>query len=193
MNLHDLPLFTIERILNQATAPHLAGAFSHVSGVREGRSWLYHPTHALIGDLEQLSLSTREAVFAAPFWTPDGPAQVGEALPWVDGYWQANDLTMILDPTIVWKRTTFAPVDAQYFDLGGVRGWQEVGKPLPEGATPLYVAPGGWDHEHCNICDAKIGESWAPIGYVTSTAYWLCEPCYARYAVPHDVSFVAAT
>jgi hypothetical protein len=192
MKLQDLPRFTISAITGQGGVSRLVGRFSIIAGVREGRSWLYDPVNPLIGDLEKLDLDTREAVFVAPFWTTVSPAQVGAALPWVDGYWQAYHLTMILNEASTWCRSVFSPTEAQYFSLNGVRGWQPAGHDLPPGATPLNVVAGAWDHEHCELCCNKIGEGGTPAGYIDSSNHWLCEECYQRYAEPRDLSFLVA-
>lgn len=193
MKLQDLPSFTISAVAGQREASRLVGRFSIVAGVREGRSWLYDPLNALIGDLEKLDLATREAVFVTPYWTAASPAQVGVALPWVDGHWQANHLTMILDETNTWSRKVFTPTEAQYFSLNGVRGWQPSGQDLPPGATPLNVVTSAWDHEHCELCWNKIGMGGAPAGYIDSSNHWLCEECYRQYAEPRDLGFLFAT
>ncbi len=190
MQLDDLPHFVIDAVEEAESAPLLLGRFTTMAGVREGRSWLYDGDESLIGDVESLELSTRRATFSAPDWTSASRAQPGVSLPWVDGYWQAYHLSMILDRANVWHRTTFTPSAAQYFLVQGHQGWQPTGQRLPEGATPEEVVEGGWDHEHCELCMAKIGASGAPIGYRDTSNRWLCERCFQRYAEPRDLAFL---
>ena len=105
--LEDLPAFQVLQITN-ADDPKLVGVFNHLKGVRAGRSWLYAgDADSLIGDLVDVDEATRQARFTAPFWSPSSPIQVGSVVPWLDGYWQAYHLTMILDPEAAWKRTEF--------------------------------------------------------------------------------------
>jgi len=193
MELRDLPQFAIESVRDAESDPRLVGRLSHLAGVREGRSWLYAADESVIGDLEELDLATGAAVFSAPYWTPEGPARPGVSLPWVDGYWQAYHVTMILDPANAWRQAEFVAGDAQYFELGGHRGWQKLGQEFLEGAMPREVVRGGWDHEHCELCRANIGAGGAPAGYVDAEERWLCEACYRLYAKPRDLSFLAAT
>ena len=89
-----------------------------------------------------------------------------------------------------WEPRTFSAAPAQYFRLGGATGWQPVGEALPHGAEDLGVRDGGWDHEHCELCNAHIGGTSDPHGYVDPEEHWLCPPCYQRYAVARDLAFV---
>ena len=47
-------------------------------------------------------------------------------------------------------------------------------------ASAWEVVPGGWDHEHCTLCFAKIVDGmtyWANAGEVVS----LCDRCFEHY------------
>lgn len=48
----------------------------------------------------------------------------------------------------------------------------------------------GWDHEHCEICMAKIGSSGEPTGYRNQRDEWVCRECYFNYTDKQDVSFI---
>ena len=142
------------------------------------------------GALSRVPASTAETV---EFATPDArlapELAPGVSYPWVDGYWQAYHVAMILNGQ--WQARLFSPAPARYFRQDGVTGWQPEGAPLPEGAEDLGVREGAWDHEHCELCNARIGASGDPHGYVDAEDHWLCTDCYRRYAVPRDVSFAA--
>ena len=69
--LEDLPAFEITQV-ESSDEPRLHGVFTHLRSVKAGRSWLYHPVRALIGDLLDLDESTGRAVFEAPFWKAAG-------------------------------------------------------------------------------------------------------------------------
>ena len=58
------------------------------------------------------------------------------------------------------------------------------------GAEDLGVKEGGWDHEHCELCRARIGDAQNPDGYVDPEEHWLCLACHERYATTRDLSFV---
>jgi hypothetical protein len=188
--LDDLPAFQVLQITN-ADDPELIGVFTHLKSVRTGRSWLYAgDADSLIGDLVDLDEATRHARFTAPFWSPTSPIQVGSVVPWLDGYWQAYHLTMILDQQAAWKRTEFTPSPAQHFRQGDVHGWTKAGHKLPDDAVPTSVDELGWDHEHCELCQSRIGRGGAHHGYVDRNDRWLCEPCYQHYAEPRSLGFV---
>ena len=192
MKLQDLPQFDIRSVTPSPDGAILSGRIVPLAGVRPGRSWLYAGAGSLIGDLS-LGATDGSATFVAPFWTLSGPGQVGDRLPWIDGYWQAAQIMMILDPTVRWSLTHFLPSPAQYFKLGKVTGSQQVGGPLPADASPLHIDPVGWDHEHCELCGDKIGHGGAPDGYRSSAGNWLCAACYTSYAAQHSLSFLVAT
>lgn len=189
-HLKDLPAFQVLQITN-ADDPELIGVFSHLKGVRAARSWLYHgDADSLIGDLVDVDEATRQARFTAPFWSPSSPIQVGSVVPWLDGYWQAYHLTMILDPEAAWKRTEFTASPAQHFRQGHVHGWTKAGHKLPDDAVPTSVDELGWDHEHCELCQSKIGRGGDDHGYVDRNDRWLCGRCYHDYAEPRSLGFV---
>jgi hypothetical protein len=86
IRLHDLPGFEVVQI-SGASEPELVGVFTHLRGVRAGRSWLYAgDADSLIGDLIDIDEPTRRAKFTAPFWSPKNPIQVGTVARWLDGY-----------------------------------------------------------------------------------------------------------
>jgi aminoglycoside 6'-N-acetyltransferase I len=167
--LSDLAQFSVSEIAESSNGALLRGRFSHLRSVREGRSWLYVGIDAsLIGDLTDLDASTGHATFVAPFWKPTSAVQPGVVVPWVDGYWQAYQIAMIIDPSSHWQRTRFESRPAQYYQLGDVRGWGPVGQSLPDGAVATHVDPIGWDHEHCEIWGEKIGVDGETFGYIDS-------------------------
>ncbi len=188
--LEDLPAFRVLQITN-ANGLELLGVFTHLKSVRAGRSWLYAgDADSLIGDLVDIDEATLRAKFTAPFWSPTSPIQVDSITPWLDGYWQAYHLTMILDPHAVWKRTKFTPSSAQHFRQSEVYGWIKAGQEMPDGAVPTQADDMGWDHEHCELCQSKIGREGDAHGYMDRNDRWLCERCCQDYAEPRNLDFV---
>jgi hypothetical protein len=126
------------------------------------------------------------------FTSPDpefvAALRAGESYPWVDIYWQAYHVSMILAGH--WEPRTFIATPAHYFRLGGVVGWQQDGSPLPDGAEDLGVREGGWDHEHCELCNAHIGASGDPHGFISPEERWLCRSCYEEYGATRDLHFL---
>jgi hypothetical protein len=193
MDLSGLPQFTVDEIRREASAGDalITGRFSHLQGVRNDGGYLYRrPGPAIVGRLSYVPTDASETV---EFWTPDlefaPELRPGSVYPWIDHYWQAYHIDMILAGQ--WEPRTFVSTPAHYFRLGGATGWQPAGDPLPEGAVDLGVREGGWEHEHCELCSARIGPADDPSGFVDPENRWLCTACYERYAVPRDVSFAA--
>ena len=112
----------------------------------------------------------------------------GQAYTWFDDYWQAPFIEAIADETTDWRQFQFKATDAQYFRQGDSTGWQEVGGRLPEGAVPLGIKPGGWDHEHCDLCGNHI-DADNPLGYTDAEGHFLCSPCYDKYGASHKRLF----
>jgi hypothetical protein len=188
--LKDLPLFRIKGIRSEDSVYILDGVFNRLSGVREGRSWLYiSAAESLLGDLEAIDPRGRSASFRVGSGDPEEHAPVGANLPWIDGYWNVSLIARILAPSSGWHRTEFINADAIETSQNGVRKWRkaESGEPVSEGAS---LVSEGWDHEHCEICQTKIEERLNSIGFVSGDEVWLCETCFHRHALRHDLSFL---
>jgi hypothetical protein len=187
MQLADLPQFMISgaRLLNGVWV--LDGQFNHLETVREGRSWLYvSRADSLIGDLEALDRETRQARFNTMDPALPSPWMTDATLPWLDGWWQAFHVSLILDTAHPWEQVTFAARDALQSRMPGYRVLQErMGEP----PTPdEEIVPGAWDHEHCMLCNAHIDPG--DVAYTDPENNWLCAACYTTFAEPHDLSFV---
>jgi hypothetical protein len=186
VQLADFPQFSISdlRMLNGVWV--LDGDFNHLDTVREGRSWLYvSRADSLIGDLEALDRQTRQARFNT--MDPEPPARelIGAVLPWLDGWWQAFHVSLILDTAHPWHEVTFAARDALQSRMPGYRVLRErAGEPTPD----EEIVPGAWDHEHCMLCNAHIDPGH--VAYTDPEMNWLCAACYGAYAKTHDLSFV---
>jgi hypothetical protein len=120
---------------------------------------------------------------------------------------------MVLDPAWGWNKKRFQGADAvaEDYDAGktsvvegrNVRVWTKLelvgGR---EGASRHYPAsdqslppsserrpvPGGWGHEHCDLCKTHIEAR--DFGYCDPGGRWMCEKCYERYVMQHDLAFV---
>jgi len=144
------------------------------------------------------------------------PEVVGLALAYLGPQWAPYHVWMVTEPQWRWDRRLFHALDATARKIEGngvsivegqeVREWIEVKKigqeshlsryypVFPDGRTTLPpigpdgVIRGGWGHVHCEICDAHIvAESY---GYLDPGEHWICEACYGRYVVSHDLSFI---
>jgi hypothetical protein len=112
----------------------------------------------------------------------------GAELSWLDPYWQAYHVYMIRRGE--WEKRRFQSEDAATFTLGRLRGRNRADLPIPEGAVATGIAPGGWDHEHCELCRATIGSGGSEVGYVDPDDHWLCPTCYEAWARPKSLDFL---
>jgi len=94
---------------------------------------------------------------------------------YIDGYW-GDRADLVFSQTEGWKRTEFFPRDsvAHY----------------PDGSTK--VMPGGWDHEHCEICMGTISQhtSHQHFGYRNPADDWVCEHCFQSFIEPKKLGFI---
>jgi hypothetical protein len=196
----------------------LTGVFDRTEGVNEGRCWLLLPRKdvliGLSGELGLLEAGTGAAVYQTS--EEPMPEVVGLALAYIGPQWAPYHVWMVTEPKWRWDRKLFHALDATARKIEGngvsivdgqeVREWIEVKNigqeshlsryypVFPDGRTTLPpigpdgVIRGGWDHVHCEICDAHIvAESY---GYIDPGEHWICEACYGRYIVSHDLSFI---
>ncbi len=96
--------------------------------------------------------------------------------------WRAE---LIENPAHEWWVRTFEPSDmvmvmTKFGKSGHKRRTDEV---IGEG---MRIVPGGWDHEHCCLCNATISGRGNDLrsGY-TDGNNWACEECYVREIAPH--------
>jgi len=195
--LKDLPQFSVSGVKEEGSAPdgyiplELSGSFDTLEGVREGRCWLLLPDkQSLIGDLTSPDTNAKTAFYRT--FDRTVPALVGHTLPYLNGYWQAYHVWMVMDADQVSQELVFRPSDAVSFSCDGSGGRELKGirKTSPEDLLnpDLQIVRNGWDHEHCELCNAHInpGDS----GYQDAEGGWVCQRCYSRYVRPHDLAFI---
>ncbi|MDR3628560.1 MAG: hypothetical protein P4L45_17065 [Ignavibacteriaceae bacterium] len=192
--LDSLPQFRIDSIESNGKDYMIIGSFNHVSGIRNDTGWLYNiaswkdsgsVTIISLKDISSKSvkLSLYDSEYISIF-------QPGKAFPYIDGYWQPMDVAIILDELSTWNKVHFKPTDAEYFRLNGAIGWQETGKKLPVGAQFMELKKDGWDHEHCRLCWENISLQTQPFGYRNNDNIWVCESCYTKYVLTHNLDFL---
>lgn len=192
VDLVDLPAFTVDEIgpVRADGSGIVIGRFSHLRGIRGSRGHLYRERGASI--LAELSAPPPSLGERLELWVPEVGAlsgvAAGAAFPWIDGYWEPVHVAAILAGH--WERREVRSLAARHFRLGTAEGWQPIDATLPEGAEDLGVREGAWDHEHCELCRARIGIGGAVAGFVAPAGLWLCGDCHARFAEPRDLSFL---
>ena len=119
---------------------------------------------------------------------------------------------MVLDPRWGWEKRQFHGLDAvaedyEAKDVSIVEGrevkvWTKLEPVDKNGLSRHYPAsnqtlppkseqrkvPGGWGHEHCDLCKAHIEAG--DFGYCDPGGRWMCEKCYERYVMQRDLAFV---
>lgn len=167
----------------------------------------------LFGDLGSFDQNKKTAVYVTSEKTP--PTVLGSSLPYLDGIWKAYHVWMVTEPQWIWKRVAFEACDASGTrllaeDCALIEGrtvteWVRLrrndGRSGKERYYPVYatqptrlevgredVVVAGWDHEHCELCNAQIKAGH--YGYVDPSEHWVCESCYAKYVSAHDLSFL---
>jgi hypothetical protein len=196
--LEDLPQFLVRTIKQDEVGPdgyihfELTGTFDSLAGVREGRCWLLLPCkQSLIGNLASLDPKTNTAVYQT--LEKVVPSVQGFKLPYLDGYWQAHHIWMVMDASYPWRESIFNAADAVFFTCEGsdgrtLRGLRRA-KPEDVHNPELQIVQNGWDHEHCELCNQHINNP-GDTCYCGETRYWVCRDCYQKYVRPHDLSFM---
>ncbi len=97
--------------------------------------------------------------------------------------YEAKDISMVAGREVrVW--TKLIPVGE---DTGQSRHYPAADQTLPA-ASGSRLVPSGWSHEHCELCHAHIDAG--DFGYCDPRERWMCEKCYERYVMQHDLAFV---
>jgi hypothetical protein len=188
MRLSDLPTMLVERIDRTAGEMKVHGQFDRLEGVRESGYFRLERCVYAWATLRFTENTPGGVEFSDARDGDVSKLQVGQRYTWLDDYFQAPLVEAIADESTAWRPATFHPRDAQYFRQGESIGWRPVGQPIPDDAVALDVRPGGWDHEHCDLCFRQI-DLQAPTYYTDPEDHLLCPNCYERYGRPHDVSF----
>lgn len=174
--------------------------------------WLLIGDHAAVCmQWKSLDKETRAAVVIAR--EMELPDLSGKTLYYLSPRWNALNIWMVLDERWGWERMRFQAVDAVAEDYEAkevsivdgreVKKWTKLERadkrrsseryyPVTEESPPSgadqRIIPGGWDHEHCELCHEHIDHG--DFGYRDRDERWLCEKCYDRYVSSRDLSFV---
>lgn len=142
------------------------------------------------GQLTDVDPDAGTAVFTAITENLHAAVVVGSTFPIYNDYWFGR-IHLVLDRRIQWARKQFIAPDA-FVQEAPTPGWRQsrAAEPGDEGRADGQIVPGGWDHEHCEICWRHIGSGGDADGYVTGDDQWVCTYCYSRYVERRDLSFV---
>ncbi len=207
MNLASLPRFTISKVLRLRPDQdgyvdfEVSGTVSDVRALEVGsRYWLYVSGGDYSPIVDVLSLDQKESTATLDGLAFPGSPKIliGDSYPIITAYWNANIYAAILDDRRIWTKTPVTPTGS--FETM-VPGYVARSTPSRPGLTRYYptaeapvdktarVVDGGWDHEHCGICNEHIGAD-DPAGFVDPDGLWLCDKCFGAFAEPHDLRFI---
>lgn len=132
-------------------------------------------------DAEARSCSFRPDEVAQP-----SALSPGESYPFMESYW-GRRAELVLDEGRHWHRADFKAGDMVRYPVeGGGRLSTRSSSQAPAGGE---VVPGGWDHEHCEICWQRIGSGGEPEAFFSPQNSWVCEACYGHFVVPRSLAF----
>jgi hypothetical protein len=217
-NLLNFPQFIVAEVHDDGpvtdTHAHytLTGAFTSLRGVKLGRaSLIMQNLDGLAGNLEQLNEENRRGVFTA--MEESLPCKVGDSLAFVDGYWKPDLIKVIVQPERKVQKIIFSAADAVAcrYEINGSEDpphkggsvWRKISPEEIKARRPIlaeawsgqrfvgepWIVPGGWDHEHCEICMKNI--NGGDMAFVElEDELWFCKECGEKYVLPHDLSFI---
>lgn len=179
----DLPQFTVTEVLPD----RCIGRFSPSPWVNE--NWiagLHLGEHRFLWG--RFCLVFRDAAKCS--FSPNHPndlarIRVGTTYPYIDGYW-GERAELVLDAGRAWKQREFEPSDMVM--LPGSDGTTFGTSAVGDGPVGTIV-PGAWDHEHCDVCNRKIGCGGEAEGYFSTPDAWVCEECHSTYVLPRSIAF----
>lgn len=131
-----------------------------------------------------------------------GDLVAGDSFPLLNHDYNPYQVAMVLDETRRWTRKRFTPRDA--IATPGPDGFTCL-NPIGGGSSSRYYPPqegealpnadgeirnSAWDHEHCELCEARIGPRDEPEGYIDSHRLWVCCKCFETYVATHDLGFI---
>lgn len=216
--LEDFPHFIVSRVRRGASADgytrfELEGQFDRWIGekIQDWFFLLFDRQSSICVTLQSFDRETNAAVLTCD--EKDEPSVIGRSLAYLNRYWRPHNIWMVLDTSQGWTKKQFRGIDAIAEDFEAkdisivdgreVKVWtkltpvRESGEPSRHDAVTDQNSPGGsgrrlvslgWDHEHCDLCNAHIDPG--DFGYCGRDEHWLCEKCYQSYAAKHDLSFV---
>ncbi|MHC4985189.1 MAG: hypothetical protein ACYTFO_03445 [Planctomycetota bacterium] len=99
--------------------------------------------------------------------------------------WRLSDLREAVDSCLqqTWRHQRWEVSDA-LFDSDGRVGTRYHGQEIAEG---MKVIPGGWDHDHCEICWATLcdqDDDDEHAGWTDGEGSWVCDECYQKLLAP---------
>jgi hypothetical protein len=190
--LADLSQFTIQQMVQQSDHSLLSGRITKPGRLSSGEhlSVFISLKENARGVLTELDPDAALAVLSVNAKNLHPALVIGATFPVYDAYW-ARKLPLALDDDIHWTRMQFVPLDAfvEPSENAGWRKWR-IATPDDSKRTDGRIVPGGWDHEHCELCWHKMGPAGDSDGYFSGAKQWVCVSCYDCFIQPRNLQFV---
>ena len=191
--LSVLPLFHVLDVVRSADGTAVVqGRLDNCFIKNDGPRWFWlwpSENDAITPSMKDLDETSGKVTIIIDHSDMRDSIRAGATLHWLTPYWQAYHVPMILAGQ--WTKLEFKAEDAIRFAMNGWQGWARHDGAIPEGAVRTGVESGGWDHEHCEICNSRIGYEGSPVGYIDADEHWLCPNCYDKWAVTRSLGFLA--
>jgi hypothetical protein len=193
LKLEDLPHFEIESIAKDGKEILLHGCFNHLTGVAD-RGWLYlaremHRSPEVAH--RALDHDSLKAVLHLQEKDVHELLRPGERFPYFHRRWDPRHVSLALNSELAWNKIQVMSDDTGD-SSSGASGWQPAGEKLIVGAQFLESRKDGPDHENCSYCFESLGPNEIEThGYKNDVHDdWVCQSCFDKYIVPHDLSFL---
>jgi len=190
--LADFPQFTVELMEPADVDPsRITGTFNRIDGVsREGWDYLVsdRPHGGMTATVVTFDETTRRVSYDVfPDDVKYNDVQVGTVLSWLSSYWDPLLIFAISRGPNVWRPLIFEPSPAYYWEKGAWTNSEESAKRSagPEGVTAV---PGGWDHEHCDLCNKHIDNGDKYWLFEDGRPEFLCDACYTVTVPDRDLT-----
>jgi hypothetical protein len=137
------------------------------------------------GRFRSVDPAAKTAVFTPNKVEPIEVIEREKTYSYLDSYW-GKRAELVLDRSNSWRRLQFQPRDSMDFDQPGGRLSTAVSGEVSGGR----IVPGGWDHEHCELCSTTISVSAQAFGFVNQAELWICEKCHDDYVATRSLDFI---
>jgi hypothetical protein len=195
--LEDFPKFFVTAVHRCGTDDggytrfEIAGNFDRViENIGPNWFWLLSDAkESFCASVKSLGEETKAAILTVD--VKNEPRIVGQKLSYLSPYWQAYHVWMILEQGAFWKKVVFHATDAIRVSSTAADGKEIHGlKRMPQEGLPAeaQVVTGGWDHEHCELCNKHIDPG--DYACTNTDGLWVCLSCFDNYVSPKNLSFV---
>ncbi len=173
MKIEELPTISVTEV--QTQSPQIKGQVNKWRWVGENHfAYLYLPGGIMVeGKFRNVEEATKTIAFVFTDVDVNPKISKGDVIPYFDGYWGERAL-IVFNNNLSWQKSTFEPSDA-------IKTYNDGRK---------EEIPGGWDHEHCEICWATISQKESHNYMQSSQGDIICLECFEKYVKTRSIDFI---